>query len=252
VSDTRGAPGFQDGDLARLDAALSGLGTPERAAQEKRYLKSDLSFYGATVGQIRAGAMRGARAGAAARGRVDRPEAVRLVTALWDSPVHEHRMAAIDLLRIWHDRLEPADLPMLEHMLRTSRTWAYVDSLAAEVVGPLVARHGELGAELDRWAADADFWIRRSAMLALLAPLRAGGGDLERFLRYADAMLAEKEFFIRKAIGWVLREVGKKRPEPVVEFLAPRLGRVAGLTLREAVKYLPPAERERLLAGARG
>jgi 3-methyladenine DNA glycosylase AlkD len=76
-------------------------------------------------------------------------------------------------------------------------------------------------------------------MLALLVPLRRGGGDFERFARYADAMLEDREFFIRKAIGWVAREVSKKRPALVAEWLAPRMHRASGVTLREARKYLP-------------
>ena len=64
-------------------------------------------------------------------------------------------------------------------------------------------------------------------------------------------MLDEKEFFIRKAIGWVLREVGKKRPAEVVAWLAPRTGRASGVTMREAVKYLPEADRDRLMAAYR-
>ena len=64
-------------------------------------------------------------------------------------------------------------------------------------------------------------------------------------------MLEEREFFIRKAIGWVLREVSKKRPELVVEWLGPRTGRASGVTFREAVKYLPPDDRERLAAAFR-
>ena len=64
-------------------------------------------------------------------------------------------------------------------------------------------------------------------------------------------MLDEREFFIRKAIGWVLRETGKLRPDLVREWLAPRIDRVAGLTLREAVKYLPPDDREALMAAYR-
>jgi 3-methyladenine DNA glycosylase AlkD len=79
-------------------------------------------------------------------------------------------------------------------------------------------------------------------MLALLVPLRRGGGDFERFSRYADAMLEEREFFIRKAIGWVLRDTSKKRPAMIAEWLAPRMHRASGVTLREALKYLdaPP------------
>jgi 3-methyladenine DNA glycosylase AlkD len=85
-------------------------------------------------------------------------------------------------------------------------------------------------------------------MLALLVPLRRGGGDFERFARYADAMLGEPEFFIRKAIGWVLREVAKKRPALVVAWLEPRVRRASGVTFREAVRHLPGEDRARLLA----
>jgi hypothetical protein len=72
---------------------------------------------------------------------------------------------------------------------------------------------------LDRWALDSNFWLRRSAMLALLGPLRAGGGEFERFAGHALAMLpmtreepAVARKFIDKTIGWILREVGRKRP----------------------------------------
>jgi hypothetical protein len=84
-------------------------------------------------------------------------------------------------------------------------------------------------------------------MLALLDPLRNGHGDFDLFARFASGMIEEKEFFIRKAIGWVLREVSKKRPEPVYRFLSERIGQVSGLTLREGSKYLPKAQRAGLL-----
>jgi 3-methyladenine DNA glycosylase AlkD len=105
-----------------------------------------------------------------------------------------------------------------------------------------------LAATLDRWAADDDFWIRRSALLALLPGLRRGAGDFDRFARYADGMLDEKEFFIRKAIGWVLRETAKKRPTLVFEWLLPRAARASGVTLREAVKPLSAQQRAAILA----
>ena len=90
--------------------------------------------------------------------------------------------------------------------------------------------------------------MRRSALLALLLPLRRGDGDFERFSRYADAMLEEREFFIRKAIGWVLRDTSKRRPELVAAWLGPRAGRASGVTVREAVKYLAEPQREAILA----
>ena len=103
-----------------------------------------------------------------------------------------------------------------------------------------------------RWAADDDFWIRRSALLALLVPLRRGEtASFERFARYADGMLSEREFFIRKAIGWVLRETGKRQPDLVAAWLAPRAPSASGVTMREAVRYLAPGQRDALMAAYR-
>ena len=85
-------------------------------------------------------------------------------------------------------------------------------------------------------------------MLALLRPLRRGRGDFPRFARYADRMLEDREFFIRKSIGWVLRETGKPQPDTVFAWLLPRASRASGITVREAVKYLSPAQRAEVLA----
>lgn len=97
-------------------------------------------------------------------------------------PIHEQRMAATVLLEEHADVPEPVDLALIEDMIRGSFTWAYVDGLAASVAGPLIERHPELAEELDRWAADESFWVRRAAMLALLLALRRGEGDWQRFM----------------------------------------------------------------------
>lgn len=178
----------------------------------------------------------------------DRHELIALAERLWDAGVYDLRLAAIDALRVHIELLEAGDFRTLERFVREAQTWALLDTLSISVLGPLVERYPELVSTLDRWAEDEDFWVRRQAMLALLPALRRGGGDFERFAGYADAMLDEHEFFIRKVIGWVLREVSKKRPGLVVEWLAPRTGRASGVTFREAVKYLPPEDKARLTA----
>jgi 3-methyladenine DNA glycosylase AlkD len=182
-----------------------------------------------------------------------RAELLRLVRELWKIPVHEYRMAAVELLDRFGSILTPADLRLVERLIRGSKTWALVDPLAINVAGGLVERFPELEDELDRWTVDRDFWVRRSALLALLRPLRRGEGDFRRFAGYADRMLEEREFFIRKAIGWVLRETGKVRPRQVARWLRPRAALASGVTVREAVKYLSRADRESILrAHARG
>ncbi len=157
-------------------------------------------------------------------------------------------MMVVLLLEAFQPLLQQPDISLLERLIRQSKTWAFVDELAIAITGPLVERSPALLRVLDRWATDADFWVRRSAMLALLRPLRRGRGDFPRFARYADRMLEDREFFIRKSIGWVLRETGKPQPDTVFAWLLPRASRASGITVREAVKYLSPAQRAEMLA----
>ena len=230
--------------VREIDEELQSLGDPDRAVHEKSYLKSELAHYGASVPAIRTVAK-----GVASRyPTLGHDEVIALATALWAAPIHERRMTSVELLDLYGDRLEPSDAPVIERMLREARTWAIVDGLAVHVAGRLADRYRELGSVLDRWADDGDFWIRRSALLALLGALRRGEGDFERFSRYADAMLDEREFFIRKAIGWVLRDTAKKRPDLVYRWLLPRASRASGVTIREAVKPLSAEQREAILA----
>jgi 3-methyladenine DNA glycosylase AlkD len=227
-----------------LEARLRLLADPVRAVQEKRYLKSARDHLGASVPAIRKTAKDFLRA----HPDLGRADLLALVEALWDRGIHECSLCAVEMLTFRVGLLDPSDLGLLERLLREAKTWALVDNLSASVAGPLVEKHPCLADTLDRWAADEDFWLRRSALLALLPPLRRGEGDFDRFSRYADALLGEKEFFIRKAIGWVLREVSKKRPELVHAWLLPRAARASGLTVREATKYLPDSLRRDILA----
>jgi 3-methyladenine DNA glycosylase AlkD len=235
-----------DDVIGRLVDRLEAAGTPERAAAEKRYLKSDLAFLGASNPQIGAAV----KSALGAR-RLGRDEAVDLAARLWVAAVFERRMAAILVLKRSAGALSAADLPMLAGMVRESGTWALVDALATDVIGRIVEADADAAAPiLDRWALDADFWVRRASLLAELRAIR-NGARLDRFVGRAEPMLDEREFFIRKAIGWVLREAGKRRPAEVAAWLAPRTSRASGVTMREAVKYLSPADAERLMTAYR-
>jgi 3-methyladenine DNA glycosylase AlkD len=229
-----------------LERTLADLGTPERAASEQRYLKSDLTFLGATVWQTE----RVVKDHLAGR-HLTHDDAVDLAVELWSVAVFERRMAAVMILKRSASVLTAADLSLLERFVRESRTWALVDGLAGDVVGRIVeADPGRAARVLDRWARDPDFWVRRASLLGELRGLRKGA-PLDRFVARADPMLEEREFFIRKAIGWVLREAGKRRPDDVAAWLAPRTHRASGVTMREAVKYLPPDVAERLMTAYR-
>lgn len=230
--------------LDQIAAELQALGDSARAEREKRYLKSDLRHLGVPVPAIRKVAVR------AAAGR-SREQTLDLALDLWREPVHESRTVAVEvLIRNW-TLLKAKDLPIVERMIRESHTWAYVDFLAIKVVGALVWRYPRLATTLDRWPGDENLWIRRTALLALILRIRIGDGDLTRLSEYGDLLIEEREFFIRKALGWVLRELSKRDPAWVTAWVRDRTTRISGVTLREAVRHLPAQDREALLAAYR-
>jgi 3-methyladenine DNA glycosylase AlkD len=239
----------KDTDAALIERDIRAAGSQTRAASAQNYLKSSLEFSGTTVPDVREIVIRWRRN----HPDLTRERLTELAAALWDGPIFEGRLAAVILLTDRRRLLTAGDAAVVERFLRTAGTWALVDGLAADVMGFLVERFPELLGVLDNWVADDDFWIRRSAMLALLVPLRRGElGNWERFAAYADAMLGEREFFIRKAIGWVLRETAKKHPELVARWVEPRVHRMSGVTIREAVRWLPAEQRALLARPERG
>ncbi len=226
-----------------LRTALWAVHDDERATGAKAYLKSDLEFYGVGAKPLRAVA----RTFLEKHPSMDRDELIQLVHALWSTPIFEMKAVAVALLERRVKQLEVIDLDLVENLLRRSHTWALVDWLCTKIAAPLIEREPDVAEPiLRRWSIDGDFWIRRASMLSLLPALRAGGGDFELFASFASTMVSEKEFFIRKAIGWVLRDVSKKRPQLAYDFLNLHLNEVSGLTFREGSKYLPSEMRDEL------
>jgi 3-methyladenine DNA glycosylase AlkD len=227
---------------ADIERELRAAGQPARAVQEKRYLKSDRVHLGVGAPNTRRISKASFRQDIG-----DRAILLATIEMLWASDIFEMKAVAVEMLMLGDDLLLAADIRLVERFILDGKTWAIVDALAVAVAGGLVERFDSARDRLDAWSRHKDFWLRRASMLALLRPLRKGEGDWARFVGYADAMLEEREFFIRKAIGWVLREVSKKRPRLVADWIEPRAARASGVTLREARKYLktPPAPRRR-------
>lgn len=209
-------------------------------------MKSELRFHGVPVPQLRAECAAFLKATS-----LDARSLHAAVDALFATEWFDLRTLAIALLEKHPALLTAKDAPWLIDLVRAGACWAHVDYLATNVIDPLVAANPALLPRTRAWAKDEDFWVRRTALLSQLRALRRGGGDFVLFGNLAAPMLEEKEFFIRKAIGWVLREVSKKRPELVRDFLLAHGARTSGLTRREATKYLPKEMLAALDAGAK-
>jgi 3-methyladenine DNA glycosylase AlkD len=233
--------------VAGFDHDLDGLGTAARATYDQQYHKSEFAHMGVPVPELRKlvkalyKEIGGRRAG--------HDDVTTLAAVLWDSDVYERRLAAVFVLAQGVRLLEAPDLQDVTLMLRDAPMWALIDPLAGDVAGKVALRDREGTSDtLDLWAADGDFWLRRAALLALIPGIREGRPDLVRVTRYADPMVDESEFFVRKAIGWVLREIAYKDPTWVAAWVTARLERLSGVTFREAVRRLPEEAAARLTA----
>ena len=229
--------------LAQILAELAPSASPERAVREKAYLKSQLQFLGVGIPRVRAATM-AALKNLEKQQKITANQLRDLGVAAWATDSHDARAIACALLEKRARQLTVTDLPWLEDLLRRSLTWAYVDQIAVHAVGQIVRNEPQAAKTLlANWANDKDFWLRRSALLALLGEMRAGGAfDHAQFEAWAVPMLGEKEFFIRKAIGWILRDVAGKNPQWLRGFLERHAAQMSPLSLREARRGVERAE----------
>jgi 3-methyladenine DNA glycosylase AlkD len=219
--------------LAPIEAALRELADPQQAEPMKAYMLDQFEFLG-----IRAGPRREALKGLMKfTGTAD--ELLALAEALWRLPEREFRYAAIDLLAKHHKRLDVSALPRILQLVQTDPWWDTVDGLAG-VVGDILLRakasQPDAQRHMDACLVHPHLWVRRVAMLHQLGWREQT--DPERLLRYALTLAPEKDFFIRKAIGWALRDHARTQPDAVRDFLARHADQLSGLTRREAGKHL--------------
>ena len=162
------------------------------------------------------------------------------ILALWrNAKYREERYAAIGLARAkpYQAFRTPAACPMFEEMIVSGAWWDYVDEIAINLIGELLRDHaGFMRGVLLDWTRDADLWLRRSAIIAQLK--FKAGTDLELLLAAIEPAMESKEFFLRKAIGWALREHSKTNPAFVIDFVGRNAANLSGLSKREAFKVM--------------
>jgi len=220
--------------------ALAAAGDPERAVQQQAYMKSAMPYYGLTAPQLRALL----RPLLVEHRFEDRATWEATACRLWDEAGHrEERYAALGLLRhrAYRTRVDVDLLPLLEHLVRTGAWWDFVDEVAAHLVGQvLLDERAVVTPVMAAWAIDDHLWIRRTAMLCQLRHRdRTDTGLLEHVLvANLDDTEHGKEFFIRKALGWALREHARTDAAWVLDFVGTHADRLSGLSRREALKHL--------------
>ena len=216
-------------------AALREAADPVRAPQQQAHMKSEMPYFGVGVPQCR-------RIAGAVFRKYPLPDAQAWETAildLWRNAAHrEERYAAVELLLFgrYSRWLEPARVPLIEELVVTGAWWDYVDAIAGRGVGAMFAAHpGPMKAVLRDWAKDASIWKRRTAILAQLKSKQAT--DTKLLADTIRPSIGDPEFFLRKGIGWALREYSKTDPAWVQAFVSAH-PELSDLSRREALKHL--------------
>jgi 3-methyladenine DNA glycosylase AlkD len=220
--------------IAAIRSGLRAAADPARAAGTQAYMKSDMPSLGVRVPEVR----RIVRTAARELPPASLEDLTSTVLELWrNAACREERYAAIDLTGLRVAAGEFSMLPVYEEIIRSGAWWDFVDGVSHRLRGLLLAHSPEMAAELRRWSKDGDFWIRRASITAQLGAKSATDTALLGDVILAN--LADREFFIRKAIGWALRDYSATDPDWVRTFVHRHRAGLSPLSAAEALRKLP-------------
>ena len=226
-------------DDALIDTIRTGFraaADPARAAGQQAYMKSAMPYHGIRTPEMR----RLCRSAFRRHPLENRTAWLATLEALWwQAEYREERYAALELLGDRHYRSH-FDAPLigtLETLITSGAWWDYVDQIAINYTGALLKDYpAPTRARLEAWSQADDIWLRRAAILAQLKFKADTDWPLQQALMAPS--LTSREFFLRKGIGWALREYSKTAPERVIDYLREQAGVLSGLSRREALKVL--------------
>ena len=216
--------------LAAYQAQLANAGDPIRAASMAAYMKNIHYFIGIPT-PIRRKLCKSIEI--AASRELTEAQLMALAQLLWQQREREYHYCAIDLLARSQQKLTASAMPELEMLITTHSWWDSIDGIASNIVGPLALRESAVLARLDQLVSDENLWLRRTAILYQLSYKSAT--DETRLFHACLSNAADPDFFIRKAIGWVLRQYARVAPQAVRDFVAAQQARLSPLSQREAL-----------------
>jgi len=201
------------------------------AAEQKAYMRGQFEYYGIKTPKRR---------------EIQKPffvkqflpskdEAVQIVKSLWNKPQRDYHYVAQELLFKYSRNLEEKDIAVFEFMVTHKSWWDTVDFIATKLIGAYFKTYPEIRkSRIEKWIASNDIWLQRSAVLFQLKYKEELDTDVLTFA--IKPLLGSKEFFINKAIGWVLRDYSRVNPEWVMDYVYNTS--LSNLSRREALRLI--------------
>lgn len=212
-------------------AALKAQASPEKKPAMEAYMKGRFSFLG-----VMSTERKSIQKSFFPLWKKDKSlDPLQVAQYLWEQPFREFQYAATDWMKACSLWKQPGSIRNFETWVLDRSWWDSVDFLASTCIGGYFLRYpNERDFWIEKWNASPDFWLNRTALLFQLKYKKQTDTDL--LFALIDTHKDQKEFFIRKAIGWALRELSKTQPRLVKEYL--ERTKLSGLSIREATKYL--------------
>lgn len=216
-----------------VQEALAVKANPDKARGMQAYMKTDMPFYGVQK-PGRTEILRHLKRNFAPR---EGHEYEALATALWELPHREEKYLAQGVAVTYRQFIVPGSLPLYRRFIVEGAWWDFVDETATHLIRELVLDFPtEVWPTVDAWNEDDDMWLRRSSIICQIGAKERT--DATRLFQFCERRLHEAEFFIRKAVGWALREYAKTDPDAVARFVIEHREGMSGLSFREATKHI--------------
>jgi 3-methyladenine DNA glycosylase AlkD len=225
--------------IRAINAVLSERSDPSKAPKMQAYMKSEMPFLGVAAPLLRASCKEVFREHELEDAKDWRDTSLEL----WRTAKHrEVRYASIELTghRRYQRHWDLDAMPMFEEMIVTGAWWDYVDTIAVHRVGPIMKAHPQpMKKAMRQWSRSPDMWKRRTSIIS--QNRFKDETDVELLYECIEPSIGSSEFFLRKAIGWALRELAKTKPDEVTRYVADNEERLSRLSKKEALKHVKKA-----------
>ncbi len=221
-------------DLKQILSSLRKKGDPTHARNEEKYLKTNFKCYGVYGTELHLSLNEFCKS----HKDISKADLLYLLDSLWTSKYHTEKTFAIKLVSKYISLFGPKDIPYFKKWLKESDGWCHTDYICGLVVGELVYKHPTIKKTINCWRDDKVLWVRRASLISYIVSIRHTDRDIKDVFNNSIYLSGEKDFFIRKAIGWILREASKKYPKEVLGFVSKYENKLSNLSKKEAIRNI--------------
>jgi 3-methyladenine DNA glycosylase AlkD len=199
------------GTIEQIRAELHSLRNPSKAEIVKKYLKSDYSFYGITVPQLRKIAKQFKD--------LNKEQVYKLFDELWSSGNHEEMSLALYILGNLKKQfsLDTWTFLFTNQRMEKAKSWDHIDEISSHITGEIFLHNPNLQPDIKKLSDSRNSWMRRLSIVSQYPCIKKG--KIQLTLLLAEKLVYDDDIYVQKGAGWMLREAAKKNPSAVAEFI---------------------------------